>query len=684
MGFKNKIEQEHNEIINNLKQAGYANKTIQYSDFLKIYEPYKSIMSELEFAYLLGINYEKFRSLRSKGTKTKILVQTASSELKETIINKLRSLGYTNRKINYSEFLELYKEYSTQITEKDFSEIIGITYSRYRNIKNKGNKTTILPLDIDANKIRNEIQRKYGSNILIDYEKFLELYKPYKSQLNSESTFAEILGITIGNFSSMKNLGTKAKILKPDNASEDLKVSIRTSIINQGYEHKLIDYSEFLLLYKPYSGTLTELHFARILGITSTKYNQIRFCNTRTYVFGKAPQHVIDIDSQKGILDELISTGYSNRKIQYPEFLQIYEKYKSKIDELQFANLIGISYSNFMSLKHQKNGVIILKTDHLSDEQLQKISVDEKIKAITGQYIGYSQFLELYATYSNFMTELQFAEAIGISPTSYHNLKSGNVKVDKLYSKRIRIKYITSESRVYSESEIADFCKKYDCNMRDFLKIMCHTENEELIDEYYIILQTKGIFVGDVPIDNAILEIYGDTIINFINTQCELLGRIYKQSIYCDDIASDTIFYITQKCGHFFNNFDKDRAVRIIKIIAKKYITYLYRSHLRLRNFSLDQIDETLSDHHTYTLDKTQNTESSAIDNIKNASDDIYDACINLLQYYYNLGFSRSDTIAKVSQDLNLTQDKMLEIMTQYLLNRNKVKQTSSGEYYLR
>ena len=54
------------------------------------------------------------------------------------------------------------------------------------------------------------------------------------------------------------------------------------------------------------------------------------------------------------------------------------------------------------------------------------------------------------------------------------------------------------------------------------------------------------------------------------------------------------------------------------------------------------------------------------------------------LQYYYDLGFSRADTIAKVSQDLNLTQEKMLKIMKQYLLNKNKVKQTSSGEYYLR
>lgn len=158
MGFENKIEQEHNEIINNLKQAGYANKTIQYSDFLKIYEPYKSIMSELEFAYLLGINYEKFRNLRSKGTKTRILVQVASPELKETIINKLRALGYTNKKIDYAEFVELYKEYSMQIIEKEFSEIIGITYQRYRNIKNKGGKTTILPLDIDTDKIRAEIQ----------------------------------------------------------------------------------------------------------------------------------------------------------------------------------------------------------------------------------------------------------------------------------------------------------------------------------------------------------------------------------------------------------------------------------------------------------------------------------------------------------------------------------------------
>ena len=38
--------------------------------------------------------------------------------------------------INYEEFLELYKPFSKSITEKEFSKIIRMSYSTYRNIKN--------------------------------------------------------------------------------------------------------------------------------------------------------------------------------------------------------------------------------------------------------------------------------------------------------------------------------------------------------------------------------------------------------------------------------------------------------------------------------------------------------------------------------------------------------------------
>ena len=47
------------------------------------------------------------------------------------------------------------------------------------------------------------------------------------------------------------------------------------------------------------------------------------------------------------IRDELIKKGYSNRKINYEEFLRIYEPYKEKISERKFARILGLQDINF-------------------------------------------------------------------------------------------------------------------------------------------------------------------------------------------------------------------------------------------------------------------------------------------------------------------------------------------------
>ena len=112
MSFKKIISQEKERIMAELYDKGYSNTTVNYDRFLSIYEPYKEFMSELEFAYLVGLSYEKFRSLRTKGTKTIILIQTASNDMKEEIRTSLLNKGYSNKMINYEEFLELYKHFS--------------------------------------------------------------------------------------------------------------------------------------------------------------------------------------------------------------------------------------------------------------------------------------------------------------------------------------------------------------------------------------------------------------------------------------------------------------------------------------------------------------------------------------------------------------------------------------------
>lgn len=674
MSFKEIIEKEKNEIITTLIKQGNANKTIDYSQFLSLYAQYREIMSEEEFANILGINHEALRSLKRKSTRTLILKQKASEEMKNEIRNKLLQKGYANKKIDYQEFLKLYESYENVITEKEFADIIGITYPRYRNIKNRGGKTKILETEIDKKRIAMEVEEQYGS-ILVDYNQFLVIYEPYKKEINSQEEFAEIIGITRNNFKSVKNKGTRAWILKKEDIPEELQQSIREKMLEQGYANKLINYSDFLSLYEPYNDKLTEVQFARILGISEIKHRNMKYYDNKTYVLKSKKQ--VSIDRIVEVREELILRGYANRTIDYSEFKRLYRTYKEEMDEMQFAEILGISYANYMTIKNKKSGAIILKTDTISSDVIERLLEDSNIQSIVGTSIDYSHFLNLYMPYSKFMTEVQFAEAIGISYTNYNNLKRrvSNAIVDKFYRQRIRIKHLTKENRIYTIEEINDLCERYGIGIQEFLSIIYKTENQYMLEEKQGILQDKGLYIGSKTIDDEILDEYGEEIIRFIDMKSKAMGHRYRQNSYCDDIASDTIMYITQKRGDLFINYETERALQIAKNIASKYIKYSYISHFKLRTISIDKMNEEFGDHHTFTRDKSQNTEDTAIDNIsKRENTDIYQSCINLLQYYYEMGYTNTEAIEKVSAEMNLEKEVMLEMLKKRLMEIKEQK----------
>ena len=73
-----------------------------------------------------------------------------------------------------------------------------------------------MSLIIENNKIKQEVLKKVQVEQLITYQEFLELYEPYKEEI-SEIEFAEILGISYGNYLTIKNKETRAKIFKKIN-----------------------------------------------------------------------------------------------------------------------------------------------------------------------------------------------------------------------------------------------------------------------------------------------------------------------------------------------------------------------------------------------------------------------------------------------------------------------------------
>ena len=250
----------------------------------------------------------------------------------------------------------------------------------------------------EDNKIKEEIIKKVKEGQLINYEKFLELYEPYKEKI-SEVDFANILGISYANYQSIRNSGTRAKIFKMNYSklSEEEKEKIKKEIIKKVKEGTSINYEKFLELYEPYKEKISEVDFANILGISYNNHQSIRNGGTRTKIFKINYSKLSEKEKEK-IKKEIIKKVKEGQLINYEKYLELYEPYKEKISEVDFASILGISYSSYQSIKNRGARAKIFKK---SGSKLIERKIKKEIlkKEKEGQSIGYEKFLELYEPY---------------------------------------------------------------------------------------------------------------------------------------------------------------------------------------------------------------------------------------------------------------------------------------------
>ena len=126
-------------------------------------------------------------------------------------------------------------------------------------------------------KIKEEVLKKVKPGQLINYKEFLNLYKLYEDKL-SEVEFASILNISYNNHNNMRNRGTHVRVLKSEQRSIKLedKEKIKEEVLKKVKPGQLINYKEFLSLYKSYKDKLSEVEFANILNINYSNYNSMR------------------------------------------------------------------------------------------------------------------------------------------------------------------------------------------------------------------------------------------------------------------------------------------------------------------------------------------------------------------------------------------------------------------------
>ena len=293
------------------------------------------------------------------------------------IREKLISQGYANKNVTYDEFLFLYEPYKEEMSEKEFATVLGVSYGNWQSIKNRGTKTKILKQtrteeeneELKQRIIRDLIAKGYERKS-IEYSEFLELYKPYEKQL-IESEFASYIGISYKNWESIKNRGTKAKILKQartEGENEELKQRIIRDLIAKGYEGKSIGYSEFLELYKPYEKKLRESEFASYIGISYGNWQNIKNKGTKAivnfeynlsirllYLFNENKEYDIQyfekVSNFLGITIEKILQIITKDSINLQDLINVlYQKGKIFVGKIEVSN-------NFLN----KNGEQMLK-----------------------------------------------------------------------------------------------------------------------------------------------------------------------------------------------------------------------------------------------------------------------------------------------------------------------------------
>ncbi len=689
---ENILKERKKEIQEELKKQGYTNKLINYKEFQELYRPYKNEMSEQDFAKILGIKYGNYMSMKNYGTKARILKEEikVTEERKQEIQEELRKQGYTNKSIDYKEFQDIYELYKNEMSEQDFAEILGIKYSNYLNIRNQGTRARILKEEIKITEerkeeIQKELKKQGYTNKSIDYKEFQELYESYKNEM-SEQDFAEVIGIKYGNYMNMKNQGTRARILKEEiKVTEERKEKIQKELKKQGYTNKSIDYKKFQEIYEPYKNEMSEQDFAEVIGIKYGNYKSMKNTVTRARIL-KEEIKIIE-ERKEEIQKELKKHGYTNKSIDYKEFQELYEPYKNEMNEQNFAEILGITYSNYMNVKNKGQRARILKEEiKVTEQRKQEIQEELRKQGYTNKLIDYKEFQELYEAYKNEMSEQDFTEILGIKYANYMTIKNSGQKAKIQFNKEKldTIRYqIQSENREYKKEELEELCKKYNITLKDVLTSIFGQDKsvEKLINK-------DIIYIGKCELPREFSEKYAKQLLESANKLSKILTSKYRMKNIAEDIASETLIYILNNKGDIVKNSETDEEA-LSGIKRYMYISLKYKC---VKNLTINKeisLDSEIGEENRFTggrkiheiiEDSKAEFEQKIESNLSESNEgDI----VSRMKQCYEEGKNNTEAIETVIEEYGISKEELLEILRKELMKKKKIKKTKTGKVYL-
>ena len=683
------------DVKNIMISDGYENYTItSYDEFLNLYNSYGYTFSETVFATeIINISYDSYRKLKytSENYKVKILsndlIEEKINEISTVLVNK----GYSNKSINYNEFMDLYSLYGGGLTEKDFAlKVLKINLDNFKSIKYKNRNCFILKESKNKRRSYEHIIQKMIDDKLINkaitYEDLKQLHIKYGEDLSEKDFALEVLGVSLDSYRLLRRVNNKDKIriLKKEIEKEIQRTELL--LIEKGYTNKKISYQEWQDLYLQYGYFLSQRAFSnKVLKISYSAYQNIKRNKTFITIFPYKEKPIIQLEMIK---KKLVEQGYGNTKMSIEYIESLYKKYGKGIKKNDFINnILGI-----YEIDRCKETTILKNTDTLYLDKIEEIK--QKIFSIGYYQKRVSPFTieNLYNKYSYGLTFNTFIyRVLGITRKQFDDAKSKktftrvidiNVKNTMEFIANMHIK----EEGYYSKKKINLLCDYYNIRLDDFLSYTVlktvNNYNDEYYDAYKKILNNHNqLWIGNGRVDMDIISKHYKEIETKIRMAIYALKETYPSVFNSknerDDAFQDALLFFLENGSELQNNFmvynERNDWERYLYGKIKRHLIIYVNIKYKKQKLQASLYYSSYSEDQRELADEKTNTELDALNNLQ--IDDLkkVDECITSLGNLILEGYSIKESKELICKKMNIDEITLKRFMEIYVEEHNVV-----------
>ena len=473
--------------------------------------------------------------------------------------------------------------------------------------------------------------------------------------------------------------------------------------------NKAITYEDLKQLHIKYGEDLSEKDFAlEVLGVSLDSYRLLRRVNNKDKI--RILKKEIEKEIQRTEL-LLIEKGYTNKKISYQEWQDLYLQYGYFLSQRAFSNkVLKISYSAYQNIKRNKTFITIFPYKEKPIMQLEMIKKKlvetdtlylDKIEEIKQKIfsIGYYQkrvspftIENLYNKYSYGLTFNTFIyRVLGITRKQFDDAKSKktftrvidiNVKNTMEFIANMHIK----EEGYYSKKKINLLCDYYNISLDDFLSYTVlktvNNYNDEYYDAYKKILNNHNqLWIGNGRVDMDIISKHYKEIETKIRMAIYALKETYPSVFNSknerDDAFQDALLFFLENGSELQNNFmvynERNDWERYLYGKIKRHLIIYVNIKYKKQKLQASLYYSSYSEDQRELADEKTNTELDALNNLQ--IDDLkkVDECITSLGNLILEGYSIKESKELICKKMNIDEITLKRFMEIYVEEHNVV-----------